>query len=130
MKRPRWEYEPAFDSASKYWDKGVEGKRRRTVNKASYAEEDAQSDPEDDPEDLFQPQREEESSSESDNVPIAKQVVSLSFPPPPALPHIPFIVTFTHAFALLRRKVLRKMAHQNKAARQQTCQRKKWGLRQ
>ena len=130
MKRQRWEYEPAVDSASKYWDKGVEGKRKRTVNKASYAEEDARSDSEDDPEELFQPQREEESSSESDNVPIAKKVVSLSFPPPPALPLIPFIETFTHAFALLRRKLLRKAAHQKKAARQQTCQRKKWGLRQ
>ena len=105
MQRQRWEYEPAVDSASKYWDKVVEGKRKRTVNKASYAEEDARSDSEDDPEDLFQPQREEESSSESDNVPIAKKVVSLLFPPPPARPHIPFIATFTHAVALLRRKV-------------------------
>jgi hypothetical protein len=61
QKRQLWEYEPAVDSASKYWDVGVEGKRTRTLNKASYAEEDARSDSEEDPEDLFKPQREEES---------------------------------------------------------------------
>ena len=84
-KRQLWEYEPAVDSASKYWDVGVEGKRTRTLNKASYAEEDARSDSEEDPEDLFKPQREEESSSESENEPIAKKLVT----PPPTLPPFP-----------------------------------------
>jgi hypothetical protein len=40
QKRQLWEYEPAVDSVSKYWDVGVEGKRTRTLNKASYSEED------------------------------------------------------------------------------------------
>ncbi len=63
-KRQLWEYEPVVDSASKYWGVEVEGKRTRTLHKASYAEEDARSDSEDDPEDAFNPQRKEESSSE------------------------------------------------------------------
>ncbi len=65
-KRQLWAYEPAVDRASKYWDVGVEGKKTRTVRTASYRDDDARSDSEDDPEDLFKPQKDEESSTESE----------------------------------------------------------------
>jgi hypothetical protein len=81
QKRQLWEYQPEVENASKYWDVEFEGKRTRTLNKASYAEEDARSDSEDDREDAFQPQREEESSSGSDNEPITKKLVSPNPPP-------------------------------------------------
>jgi hypothetical protein len=77
-KRQLWDYdEPAVDNTSKYWDVAVEGKRTRTLTKASYAEEDARSDSEEDPEDVFKPQREESSSSGSGSEPIAKKLVNL-----------------------------------------------------
>jgi hypothetical protein len=81
-KRDTWEnYEPALDNASKYWD--VEGKRRRNLTQPSYAEDEARADSEDDPEDAFNPTTGEESSSESDNTPIAKKIVSPPYPPTP-----------------------------------------------
>ena len=84
QKREFWEYyEPALDNASKYWDVGVEGKRRRNLTKPSYAEDEARADSEDDPEDAFNPTTGEESSSESDNTPIAKKIVSPPYPPTP-----------------------------------------------
>jgi hypothetical protein len=83
-KRKFWEYyEPALDNASKYWDVVVEGQRRRNLTKPSYAEDDARFDSEDDPEDAFNPQTGEESSSQSDNEPIAKKLVSPPSPPTP-----------------------------------------------
>ena len=84
QKRESWE--PALDNASKYWDVEVKGKRRRNLTKPSYAEAEARSDSEDDPEDAFNPQTGVESSSESDNEPIAKKFVSPPSPPnPPSL---------------------------------------------
>ena len=81
-KREYWEYyDPALDNASKYWDVGVEGKRRTQLLKPSHAEDDARCDSEDDPEDAFNPTTGEESSSESDNTPIAKKFVSPPYPP-------------------------------------------------
>ena len=89
QKREFWDYyEPALDNASKYWDVGVEGKRRRNLTKPSYAEDEARLDSEDDPEDAFNPQTAVESSSESDNEPIAKKSVS-----PPYLPNAPSLTS-------------------------------------
>ena len=65
-KRQLWEYQPAVDNASKYWDVEIEGKRSRTLVKASYCENDAQSESDDDPEEEFKLQREDAASSQSD----------------------------------------------------------------
>jgi hypothetical protein len=72
-----WDYVPAIDSASTYWDKAVEGTRKRTIANSSYCDEEARSDSESDPEDLFQPNKEDDASSESDDAVCAKDKVSL-----------------------------------------------------
>jgi hypothetical protein len=79
----RWEYIPVIDSASTYWDKGVEGKRKRTIANSSYCDEDASSESESDPEDLFKANKEDDCSSESDETISAKDKVTLP------LPHFP-----------------------------------------
>jgi hypothetical protein len=85
-----WDYVPAIDSASTYWDKGVEGTRKRTIANSSYCDDDARSDSESDPEDLFQPNKEVDASSESDDAVSAKEKVSL----PLLLVHFPHSTTF------------------------------------
>ncbi len=93
----RWEYIPAIDSASTYWDKGVEGKRKRTIANSSYCDEDARSESESDPEDLFKPNKEDDCSSESDETVSAKDKVTL---PPLLLRPTNMLVKlgFTHCF--------------------------------
>jgi hypothetical protein len=61
----------------------VEGKRKRTLANSSYCDEDARSDLESDPEDLFKPNKEDDSSSESDDTVSAKEKVTLLLPPSP-----------------------------------------------
>jgi hypothetical protein len=82
-KRQLWEYQPAVDSASKYWDVGIEGKRSRKLAKASYCDDDPQSQSDDDPEDEFKPQRDDAASSESDDKPNAKKKVTPTTPTAP-----------------------------------------------
>lgn len=89
----RWEYVPAIDSASTYWDKGVEGKRQRTIANSSYCDDDARSDSESDPEDLFKPNKEDDASSDSDEAISAKDKVTLP------LPHFPHSTAFFPNFA-------------------------------
>jgi hypothetical protein len=88
QKKKIWEfYETTLNNASKskYWDVGIEGKRIRNLKKPSYADNEARSDSEDDTEDAFNPQTAVESSSESDNEPIAKKLVCPPSPPNPPL---------------------------------------------
>ena len=89
----RWEYVSAIDSASTYWDKGVEGKRQRTIANSSYCDDDARSDSESDPEDLFKPNKEDDASSDSDEAISAKDKVTLP------LPHFPHSTAFFPNFA-------------------------------
>jgi hypothetical protein len=94
--RQRWEYKPVLDSASCYWDVGVEGKRKRTLANASYRDDDARSDSEDDAEDLFKPGRDDENSSHSDEEVRATTKVILrlrhhSRTPIKALPNEPLV---------------------------------------
>jgi hypothetical protein len=78
-----WEYQPAIDNASKYWDVEIEGKRSHKLAKASYCEDDAQSESDDDPEEEFKLQREDAASSESDDEPTPKKKVT-PLPPTPS----------------------------------------------
>jgi hypothetical protein len=71
----------------------VEGKRQQTLANTSYCDEDARSDSESDPEDLFKPNKEDDSSSESDDTVSAKDKVPL------LLPHLPHSPTFFTDFA-------------------------------
>jgi hypothetical protein len=82
----RWEYIPANESASTYWDKGVEGKRKRTIANSSYCDEDASSESENDPEELLKANKEDDCSSESDETISAKDKVTLPLPHFPNLP--------------------------------------------
>jgi hypothetical protein len=75
-KRQLWEYQPAVDNASKYWDVEIEGKRSRRLVKASYCEDDAQSESDNDSEEEFKMQREDAASSESDDEPTPKKKVT------------------------------------------------------
>jgi hypothetical protein len=81
-KRQLWEYQPAVDNASKYWDVEIEGKRSRRSLKASYCEDDAQSESDNDSEEEFKLQREDAASSESDDEPSSKKKVTPSPQPP------------------------------------------------
>lgn len=92
---------------------GVEGKRRRTLAKSSYAVNEARSDYEDDPEDAFNPETAVESSSESDNEPIAKKLVS-----PPSPPEPPFI-DLKLTSPLLCRKLAKNQSQRKKSNRRQ-----------
>jgi hypothetical protein len=121
QKREFWEYyDPALHIASKYWDVGVEGKRRRTLTTPSYVEHEARSDSEDDPEDAFNPQTAVESSSESDNEPIAKKLVS-----PPSPPEPPFS-DYKQTSPLLCRKYAKNQSQRKKSNRRQACLAMNW----